>query len=130
MDTTTRTPAQQAAYDRFMGTAQTVRDQHAQGILDDEGNYIGPDAQDSTPTPAPAVEAVVVHVDRTPGGGNTRRGRSATIFVEYAEGTPQEAVRKAATAHLLPGESLWGDCCRLTGFTARPNMFEFAVYPA
>lgn len=128
MDTTTRTPAQQAAYDRFMGTAQTVRDQHAQGIIDEDGNYIAPDSQDATPVPSD--EAIVVHVDRTPGGGNTARGRSATIFVEYAEGTPQTDVRKAATAHLKAGESLWGDCNRRTGFTARPNMFEFAVYPA
>lgn len=127
MNTTTRTPEQQAAYDRFMGTAATVREQHEQGILDDEGNYTGPGAEQAE---APAEDTIVVHVDRTPGGGNTRRGRSATIFVEYAEGTAQEDVRKAAQGHLKAGESLWGDCNRRTGFTARPNMFEFAVYPA
>lgn len=117
MDTTTRTPAQQAAYDRFMGTAQTVRDQHAQGILDDDGNYIGPDAQDATPVP-------VVHVDRIT---INRRGRAATAFVDAPLTSTPEQNRKAVEAHLYPGEYAQFDCIRRTGDPAIAR-FEYAVF--
>lgn len=46
-----RTPAQQAAYDRLVGTAQTVRDQAAQGVIEDR--YA------DTPTPAPVPASTV-----------------------------------------------------------------------
>lgn len=79
----------------------------------------------ATVTRTQVTPTVLVHVDRTP--GSVRRGRAATIFVDYAEATAQE-VRDYAAAFLLPGEFLQGDCLRKTGLEDIPNRFEFAVF--
>lgn len=78
----------------------------------------------ATITRTQVTDTVLVHVDRT---GSDRRGRAATIFVDYAEATPQE-VRAYAAAFLLPGEFLQGDCLRKTGLEDVPHRFEFAVF--